>query len=59
MLPGWAAYNDILVEMDVTGCPKLQKCNADRKPLQTLYVTQEQKDNVEFTTRETCQIVVK
>lgn len=58
-LSSWSSYYDILTTLDVTGCPKLKTCNVDRQKLQTLYVTQEQKDNVEFTIRETCQIVVK
>ena len=58
-LSSWSSFYDWLVELDVTGCPKLQTCNVDRKKLETLYVTQEQKDNVEFVSQETCKIVVK
>lgn len=55
---GWGD-DDKLTELDVTGCPKLKTCNVDRQNLKTLYVTQEQKENVAFTNQGSLQIVVK
>lgn len=58
-LSSWMGYYDQLTTLDVTGCPHLKTCNVDRQKLQTLYVTQEQKDNVTFTNQGSLQIVVK
>jgi hypothetical protein len=53
------SFYDKLETLDVTGCPKLKTCNVDRQNLKTLYVTQEQKENVAFTNQGSLQIVVK
>lgn len=58
-LSSWMSFYDKLETLDVTGCPKLKTCNVDRQNLKTLYVTQEQKENVAFTNQGSLQIVVK
>lgn len=54
------ARYDQLTELDITGCSALKKCNTrDREKLENLYITSEQKENVEIKTYYKTTVVVR